>query len=90
LPSRGGRDLNTAFNIMIYTLFLVPASIRPYMMGVTNRISTIVVIIAGLAFLTQTFLLMKNCDRKSALQMMFGSFLYLPIVQIAFVLGKIG
>jgi len=89
LPSKGGRDLNTAFNIMIYTLFLIPASILPYMMGVTNRISTIVVIIAGLAFLTQTFLLMKNCDRKSALQMMFGSFLYLPIVQIAFVLGKI-
>lgn len=87
LPSKGGRDMNTAFNIMIYTLFLIPASILPYMIGVTGKISTVIVIIAGLGFLTQTFLLMKKRDRKAALQMMFGSFIYLPIVQIAYVLG---
>jgi heme o synthase len=89
LPSSGGRDLSTAFNIMVYTLFLIPASIMPYMIGVTGRTSAIIVIIAGLLFLSQTFLLMKKCDRKSAMQMMFGSFIYLPIVQIAYVLDKI-
>ena len=89
LPSKGGRDLNTAFNIMIYTLFLVPASMLPFMLEATGKISAIVVMIAGLVFLSQTFLLMKKCDRKSALQMMFGSFIYLPIVQIAFVLDKV-
>lgn len=89
LPSRGGRNLNTAFNIMIYALFLIPASIMPYMVGATGRTSAIVVMIAGLLFLSQTFLLMKRCDKKSALQMMFGSFLYLPVVQIAYVLDKI-
>lgn len=89
LPSKGGRDLNTAFNIMIYALFLIPASIMPYMIEATGKKSAIVVIIAGVLFLSQTFLLMKRCDRKSALQMMFGSFLYLPIVQIAYVLDKL-
>lgn len=89
LPSSGGRNLNTAFTIMTYTLFLVPASILPYMVGFTGVKSAIVVMITGMLFLAQTFLLMKNCDKKSAKQMMFGSFLYLPIVQIAYVLDTI-
>lgn len=89
LPSSGGRNLNTAFTIMTYTLFLVPASILPYMVGFTGVRSAVVVMVTGLFFLAQTFLLMKNCDKKSAKQMMFGSFLYLPIVQIAYVLDTI-
>jgi len=89
LPSKGGRDINTAFNIMIYALFLIPASILPYMLGITGKVSAVIVIFAGLLFLMQTFQLMKNCDKKAALQMMFGSFFYLPIVQIAFVFDKI-
>jgi protoheme IX farnesyltransferase len=33
--------------------------------------------------------LMKSGDRRSALKIMFGSLLYLPIVQIAYLLDKI-
>jgi protoheme IX farnesyltransferase len=43
----------------------------------------------GILFFIQTFLLWKECTNKAALMLMFGSFLYLPIVQIAFVLDKI-
>ena len=89
LPSNGARDLNTAFNIMIYTLFLLPASMLPFFFEATGKVSAVIVTIAGLLFLSQTFLLMKKCDKKAAMQMMFGSFLYLPIVQIAFVLDKL-
>ncbi len=89
LPSSGGRDLSTAFTMMIYSLFLIPASILPFMIGATGKTSAIIVLITGLLFLAQTFLLMKRCDKKSAKQMMFGSFFYLPIVQIAYVLDKI-
>lgn len=89
LPSKGGRDLNTAFNIMIYTLFLIPISLLPALAGVTGKTSAVIVTIAGVLFLIQTFLLMKRCDQKAALWMMFGSFLYLPIVQIAFVADKL-
>ncbi len=89
LPSSNGRDLNTAFNIMIYTLFLIPISLLPMYIGLTGITSGIIVTIAGILFLMQTFYLMKKCDTKAAKWMMFGSFLYLPIVQIAFVLDKI-
>jgi protoheme IX farnesyltransferase len=33
--------------------------------------------------------LMKSGDRKSALKIMFGSFIYLPVVQVAYLLDKI-
>jgi heme o synthase len=89
LPSSGGRDLNTAFQIMIYTLFLIPLGILPAKFGVTGINAAVVAVVCGVLFLMQTFYLMKEGSRQAALRMMFGSFLYLPVVQIAFLLDKI-
>jgi heme o synthase len=90
LPSRyGKKDLNTAIQIMIYTLFLIPLGLLPAKFGITGINSAIVATVCGVLFLSQTFSLMKDGSRKSALKIMFGSFLYLPIVQIAYLLDKI-
>ncbi len=89
LPSGGQKDFNTAIQIMIYTLFLIPFGLLPAKFGITGIDSAIVVTICGVLFLSQTFALMRNGTRKSALRIMFGSFLYLPIVQIAYLLDKI-
>nr|MBI1231303.1 protoheme IX farnesyltransferase [Cytophagales bacterium] len=89
LPLGGKRDLNTAIQIMIYTLFLLPLGLLPTYFGLTGINSGIVATICGVLFLAQTFSLMKDCSRKSALRIMFGSFLYLPIVQIAYLLDKV-
>lgn len=88
LPSRGGQNLNSAIQIMIYTLFLLPLCWVPYYMGMTGINSAIVAMIFGILFLAQTFHLMRKVDRKAALQLMFGSFIYLPVVQIAYLLDK--
>jgi protoheme IX farnesyltransferase len=61
----------------------------PAKFGVTGIDSAIVATICGVLFLAQTFSLMKTGSRQSALRIMFGSFLYLPIVQIAYLLDKI-
>jgi heme o synthase len=89
LPSGGKKDLNTAIQIMIYTLFLLPLGLLPTYFGLTGINSGIVATICGVLFLAQTFSLMKDCSRKSALKIMFGSFIYLPVVQIAYLLDKI-
>jgi len=89
LPSGGQKDLNTAIQIMVYTLFLLPLGLLPAKFGVTGIDSAIVATICGVLFLAQTFSLMKTGSRQSALRIMFGSFLYLPIVQIAYLLDKI-
>lgn len=96
LPSGGKKDLNTAFQIMIYTLFLLPMGLLPAKFGLTGINSAIIVSICAVLFLGQTFKLMRDCltDRKdmtrgSALRIMFGSFIYLPVVQIAFLLDQV-
>ncbi len=89
LPSGGKKDLNTAIQIMIYTLFLIPLGLLPAKFGVTGINSAIIASVCGILFLSQTFSLMKDGSRKSALKIMFGSFLYLPIVQIAYLLDKV-
>jgi len=89
LPSGGGKDMNTAIQIMIYTLFLIPLGLLPAKFGITGLDSAIVATVCGVAFLAQTFSLMKTGSRQSALRIMFGSFLYLPIVQIAYLMDII-
>src|SRR5688572_11427004 len=89
LPWGGQKDMNTAIQIMIYTLFLLPLGLLPAKFGVTGIDSAIVATICGVLFLAQTFSLMKTGSRQSALRIMFGSFLYLPIVQIAYLLDKV-
>jgi heme o synthase len=89
LPAGGAKDIKTAFNIMAYTLPLVPLGFMPYLLGMTGITSAIIAVVSGILFLIQTFLLMRDCSRKSAKFIMFGSFIYLPVVQIAFLLDKV-
>lgn len=89
LPSKVGKDRRTAVQMMIYTLFLLPVGWLPYELGMTGINSALVAMLFGILFLGQTFHLMKKCSDKTALQLMFGSFIYLPIVQIAYLLDKI-
>jgi protoheme IX farnesyltransferase len=89
LPMAGGKNLKTAFQIMIYTLLLIPLSMLPLKFGMTGINSAMIAVICGILFLIQTLYLMQTCSKKAAMNIMFGSFLYLPIVQIAFVLDKL-
>lgn len=89
LPFGGAKDINTAFQIMIYTLMLIPLGLIPAKLGLTGMNSAIIATVCGAVFLMQTFYLMKECTNKAAKLIMFGSFLYLPIVQIALVFDKI-
>ena len=89
LPGGGAKDLNTAINIMIYTLFLLPLGLMPTLFGLTGISSAVVATVCGVLFLATTFSLMKDTSNQKARRIMFGSFIYLPIVQITFLLDKI-
>ncbi|MET4106462.1 heme o synthase [Hymenobacter sp. UYP22] len=89
LPTPGKKDLRTAFQIMTYTLVLIPLSLLPFYFRMTGTTYPMVAAICGVLFLMQTFYLMRTVSKKAAMSIMFGSFLYLPIVQIALVLDKI-
>tara|TARA_B100001996_G_scaffold315293_1_gene258110 strand:+ start:591 stop:1439 length:849 start_codon:yes stop_codon:yes gene_type:complete len=89
LPNGGGKNFSTAINIMTYTLILLPLGLLPTIFGITGLISGFVAILCGVLFLIQTIHLIKDFSKKSAFRVMIGSFIYLPIVQISYILDKI-
>lgn len=76
------RDRISAIITFISTLILIPVSLLPTIYGFGGNIIAGVSIICGLVFSFQAFMLVKKLDIKSAQSLMFGSFIYLPIVQL--------
>lgn len=89
LPGKGKKDMATAINIMIYTLFLLPFGLLPAKFGLTGINSAVIASVCGVLFVAQTFKLIRDNSRSSALKIMYGSFLYLPVVQIAYLIDKV-
>lgn len=89
LPSAGGRDKGTAFQIVVYTIGLIPVSLLPTFFGYTGTIAAAVSIVAGIIFTKQALDLYKSLSADDAKKLMFGSFVYLPVVQLAYLIDKI-
>ena len=87
LPS-GERNKASAFQIVMYTIFLLLMSMVPVYFGITKAFfATLTILICGLLFFYQAIKLYRDCSIKSARQVMFGSFAYLPFVQLAILFG---
>ncbi len=88
LPSLGGRDKSSAFQVLVYTLFLLPISLFPVLFGMSGSISAVIISICGILFSLQAYKLYNDLTIESARKLMFGSFIYLPVVQLAVMIGK--
>ena len=91
LPS--GKSKSTAFKTLIYTLFLIPLSILPTF-SFTGKlelslIACLLTIILGLWFFTKSVILFKSLSNKHAKNLMYASFVYLPSLQLIYVIDKI-
>jgi protoheme IX farnesyltransferase len=89
LPSRGEKDGHSAFLILLYTLFLLPVAMLPWAFGLTGPWSAGLTALLGLLFVWPSVqLLLKKNDAK-AKQVMFASFLYLPLILIVYLMDKV-
>jgi len=77
------RDRISAIFTFISTLILIPVSLLPTFMGFGGYIIGSISLVLGLVFSWFAFKLVKNMDISSAQKVMFGSFIYLPVVQLA-------
>jgi heme o synthase len=93
LPFRSGRTKRTAFQIVLYSLFLIPVSLLPWALPaespMVGNIAAAVTFICGAVFALLAFRLYKSLELKDAKTLMFASFIYLPIVQLIYVIDKI-
>lgn len=88
LPSGSGRTKSSAFQIMVYSLLLIPFSLMPWILNWTGTISLIIASLLGLLFFLYSFKLYMTCDTKDARKLMFASFIYLPIMQFLYVFDR--
>jgi protoheme IX farnesyltransferase len=79
LPS-GDRDKKSAFQIMLYSAFLVPVSMLPWASEMTGVWSMWSAVVISLIMYYPAVKLYFTLDKKYATQLMFMSFLYLPIL----------
>lgn len=92
LPFREGRSKRSAFQILLYTALLVPVSLLPWALPtekpMVGDLAMIVALIMGLWFTWKALKLYRTQDKKDAKKLMFASFIYLPIVQLIYVIDK--
>jgi len=88
LPSAGGRDRRSAALILLYTLFVIPIGMLPWVFDLTGAVSMWVAVVAGVVMLVPAIRLFVTTDIREARRLMFASFLYLPLVQLAYVLDR--
>ena len=93
LPFTGGRTKESAFQVLLYTAFCIPASLLPWALPTGNPMvgngALVVALVAGFGFLWAAWRLHRTLELADARRLMFASFLYLPLVQIAYVLDKL-
>ncbi len=89
LPNAGEPGRKNAFQILWYTATLIPISLAPVYYGFAGWWAAVVCLIASLLFLAQAWKLYRSLDKSDARKLMFGSFVYLPIVQLIYLIDKI-
>lgn len=95
LPADKGPTKFTALQTVIYSLLLLPVTLLPYFTGmcsyddVKGIISLVLVLAANVFMLMRCIKLYQKMDVSSARKVMFGSYMYLPVVLLAFLMSKI-
>ena len=101
LPADEGPTKFTALQTVIYSLLLIPLTLLPYFVGGTGysamctygEVRGIISIVLSLA--ANTFMILRSVrlyrkmDVSSARKVMFGSYMYLPVVLLALLMSKI-
>jgi protoheme IX farnesyltransferase len=96
LPANEGPTKFSALQTVIYSLLLLPVTLAPYFTGmcsyddVRGLISLILVILANGFMLMRCVTLYRKMDVPSARKVMFGSYMYLPVVLLALLMSKVG
>ena len=92
LPFKEGRSRRTAFQILLYSLFLIPVSLLPWALPsvapLVGDIAMVGAVLLGLGFAWFAWRLHVNQNDQAARALMFASFAYLPLIQILYVIDK--
>ena len=88
LPAKDGKSKASGFQIMAYSLALIPFSLMPWILGWTGVVTLISASLLGIWFFYLSYKLYHSCETADARKLMFASFVYLPIIQFIYVFDR--
>ena len=89
LPSGEGQTKYSALQAVIYSLLLLPIGILPYFNGMSGNVSLVIVLVANLFMIANCVQLYQKMTIQAARRVMFGSYIYLPVVLLALLIDKV-
>ena len=89
MPSVEGPTKYSAIQSVIYSLILVPVGLLPFLVGMSGIVSFWIVLAANLWMVWLSVGLYRRMETKAARSVMFGSYIYLPVVLLALLADKI-
>jgi protoheme IX farnesyltransferase len=89
LPSGDGQTKYSALQAVIYSLVLLPVGVMPYFNGMSGVVSLFIVLIANLFMIGTCVRLYLDMTSRAARRVMFGSYIYLPVVLLALLIDKV-
>ena len=81
---------------VVYSMLLIPVSVIPYFIGmcsyedIKGMIGLVLVVLGNIFMIRRCISLYQKMDVGSARRVMFGSYLYLPVVLLALLMSKAG
>jgi len=89
LPSTGGQTKYAAVQSILYAILLIPIGVLPWAFGMTGIVSMVIVLLSNLVMLSFCINLFRNMDTSAARRVMFGSYIYLPVVLLSLLADKL-
>jgi protoheme IX farnesyltransferase len=87
LPFKSGRSQSSATITLVSALGLLPLVYISYYLGITNGTISVLMLLVTLNFIYQSYQLWQTLEMSAARKLMFGSFYYLPLVQILLIIA---
>lgn len=84
-----GRNKKSALQVLLFTLVLLPLGLLPALEGFAGITSAIIALSAALLLTYYAIKLYRTCENGDAKKLMFASFIYLPVVQLAYLFDKL-
>ncbi len=89
LPDARGQVEQNARWVMASAILMLPVGLLPFVFGVSGWVSVGVSLVVGLFFVRPALELVRTLSNRAALKVMFASFLYLPVLQLAMLFDKV-
>jgi len=89
VDNEGNQDRSIGVQSLVYVIFLFPVGILPFVFGYSGVVSLVVVTLMTAVYAFFAFRFKQQFNKKSALGLMFCSFLYIPVSLVVFLMDKI-